>query len=259
MVEDVVSSFILFAAAVWFLIKIKRYPAGLTLLYALLSLFLFELLAIVVDGAFSLFGLPNILSANLGMVCGYLLGRKRRPRFWAVGISLLLLCACIGYVTIGFKYWTNYFFQDSFTGKVNLAMPHHNWFFYEKSSADTIRPEELEGRITVLDFWATSCSACRKEFPEFEQLYRRYKADTNLYFQVVNVPISRGSLERQDELIRETRTRYSFPMVTASDSTTAAFTISSYPVYLVLVQDTIRFRTIHLSLLEQYLSALRQD
>lgn len=33
----------------------------------------------------------------------------------------------------------------------------------------------LKGKVIILDFWATNCPPCRKEIPDFIQLYNKYK------------------------------------------------------------------------------------
>jgi len=50
----------------------------------------------------------------------------------------------------------------------------------------TVRLSDLRGRPVVINFWATWCPPCRKEMPDFQDVYDRYKAD-GLQFYAINV------------------------------------------------------------------------
>jgi peroxiredoxin len=40
----------------------------------------------------------------------------------------------------------------------------------------SIGPEQLAGRVVLVNFWATNCAVCVAEMPELEQLYVDYRA-----------------------------------------------------------------------------------
>ncbi|MFP4249253.1 MAG: TlpA family protein disulfide reductase [Armatimonadota bacterium] len=42
---------------------------------------------------------------------------------------------------------------------------------------DEVSLSDYEGKILVLDFWATWCTACVAEFPEYQELYERWDQD----------------------------------------------------------------------------------
>ena len=48
-------------------------------------------------------------------------------------------------------------------------------FTLKSNSGENIRLEELAGQVIFINFWASWCGPCRKELPELEGLYQKYK------------------------------------------------------------------------------------
>ena len=40
----------------------------------------------------------------------------------------------------------------------------------------TLRTEQLQGKVTLVNFWATSCTTCVAEMPEIVATYEKYKS-----------------------------------------------------------------------------------
>ena len=40
----------------------------------------------------------------------------------------------------------------------------------------TLRSEQLQGKVTLVNFWATSCTTCVAEMPEIVATYEKYKS-----------------------------------------------------------------------------------
>ena len=51
-----------------------------------------------------------------------------------------------------------------------------NWI-----SKDKLSPRDLEGRIYIIEFWATWCPHCVKEIPHLNELARKYRPDEVLF------------------------------------------------------------------------------
>ncbi len=49
-------------------------------------------------------------------------------------------------------------------------------------SGDTIRSEDLKGKIVVLKVWATWCGPCIIEIPSLNDLVDKYKGDSSIVF-----------------------------------------------------------------------------
>ena len=48
---------------------------------------------------------------------------------------------------------------------------------------------DFKGRVIILNFWATWCPPCRKEIPDFVELYEKYKEEGLL---IIGVSLDRG-------------------------------------------------------------------
>ena len=49
---------------------------------------------------------------------------------------------------------------------------------------------DFKGKVIILNFWATWCSPCRKEIPDFIELYENYKDEGLL---IIGVNLDRGN------------------------------------------------------------------
>jgi len=63
-----------------------------------------------------------------------------------------------------------------------------------------ITPVSEHGRVLVINFWATWCGPCRKEMPELDAFYRRYK-DRGVDVVAISVDES-GDLPQAREIMR---------------------------------------------------------
>jgi thiol-disulfide isomerase/thioredoxin len=66
-----------------------------------------------------------------------------------------------------------------------------------------IRPEDLRGKVTLINFWGPWCGPCLRELPELAALEQKYRGRTDVRVLLVAFPRSAG--EATDELREETR------------------------------------------------------
>lgn len=256
LIEDVTISFILFFGATFIFIKRKKitpFKAGLYFSVSLLSLIL---IAAIVDGQLPTIGLPNMISAFLGVICGSLFSSRVIDRKLSLSLTIAFFTTTIWYVVSGYKLWANYIFNGTFTGVLQQP-PKNNWYTYNETG-DTFRSHSFGSKFVVLDFWTTSCIVCRKQFPHFEKFFNAYKNNRAVVFQLVNVPLGTDTPGLAAKIIGYKES--GLPTAYADTGIVRAFEINSYPVYLLLKNDTILYKGMYIEKLEAYLSnALKKD
>jgi thiol-disulfide isomerase/thioredoxin len=88
----------------------------------------------------------------------------------------------------GNRCWDTPFFLPfaevwDFTQPKNQSVPP---FKLKTLDQEVVTSSELKGKVLVLDFWATWCAPCIKQFPEVERLQKKYQDNSNVYVAAVN-------------------------------------------------------------------------
>ena len=90
---------------------------------------------------------------------------------------------------------------------INLLSQSHKKF---------IGPQDYGGKIIALNFWATWCTPCHEEFPEFEKVYRANKKD--LVVLAMEAPSSVWNLKGRSKSYMDPRltfeTQLTYPILT---------------------------------------------
>ncbi|MBQ3100446.1 MAG: TlpA family protein disulfide reductase [Clostridia bacterium] len=92
----------------------------------------------------------------------------------------------------------------------------------------------MQGKPTVVNFWATWCGYCVIEMPDFEIAYNEYKDEVN--FMMVDLTNETETKEKASEFIKEKG--YTFPVYFDQElSAYKAYNLTSIPRTLIILAD----------------------
>lgn len=106
----------------------------------------------------------------------------------------------------------------------------------------TVRSSELQGRIVVLAFWASTCGECLRELPHVEAVYRRFRDDPRVAFYFIDTAFGGETPERGRQAL--TRMRLNLPVAFDAGAAARAMHVDGIPA-VVLIDDAGALRSIH--------------
>jgi len=129
-------------------------------------------------------------------------------------------------------------------------------FQLESLSAATQGPvslNQLNGKVILLDFWATWCEPCRDELPELDRLQKKYAREK---FVVLAV-----NVDNQAETARAFLEKYNIRLLALWDrhkTVVSAYDVQRMPsCYLIDANGKVRF--IHYGFAEDYIKAYENE
>ncbi|MBI3569694.1 MAG: TlpA family protein disulfide reductase [Gammaproteobacteria bacterium] len=100
---------------------------------------------------------------------------------------------------------------------------------------------DFEGKVVLLNFWATWCANCRKEMPAMERLYQSLRADG---FEIVAISVDQAPTEKVKAFAEELK--LTFPVLHDRDSIISRlYSNPGVPIsYLIDRQGRIVYRVL---------------
>jgi peroxiredoxin/YHS domain-containing protein len=97
-----------------------------------------------------------------------------------------------------------------------------------------ISNKSLEGRVVLLDFWATWCAPCRKSMPELQALHDKYSARG---FGVVGMSIDEGGPSKVKKFVQSKQIRYPIAMDSGKAPAWDAFKVKAVPAAFLIDRE----------------------
>lgn len=107
-------------------------------------------------------------------------------------------------------------------------------FSFTTVRGDTIDNAALEGKIILMDFWATWCGPCRESVPELKELIKRYGPDR---LRVISISAD-GKEDQWREFIAKKHMDWD-QYRDADESIRKAFSVHAFPTYIVLDREGV--------------------
>lgn len=115
------------------------------------------------------------------------------------------------------------------------------WFAAELADGGTFEMADLQGKVILINFWATWCGPCVGEMPAFESLYKDYADNPDVAIVAVDVEEKKKTVD----FFAETN-GYTFPIAYDEDGKIGMQYPTSGIPYTVIVGKDGYIRTIHL-------------
>lgn len=97
----------------------------------------------------------------------------------------------------------------------------------------TLKSDDMKGKVTVVDFWATWCEPCIMEIPNFNKLH---EAHDGKGVQMLGITVESGKLEDIKPKVKEFKMEY--PVVVGNDKVVEGFGgLIGFPTTFVLTKD----------------------
>jgi thiol-disulfide isomerase/thioredoxin len=217
------------------------------LIYSFIGYLLLFGIMVIVDGIPSIIFIPNYFAYGLSVLVAYIfsIAKTNKNKIGVVSIYLLTL---VLYSNFLYSYIENLQNAGTLTGIINKKT-NFNIIAIDENGKNF---EFNNSKIYVLDFWFAGCSACLKEFPNFNNLYLKNINNTKLEFASINIPLNNNKELLNSFLNEINEKQYKFPVYTNKNNIDNILNITNYPIIIICNKDSIFFKG-SLNLSKEYL------
>ena len=112
-------------------------------------------------------------------------------------------------------------------------------FTLRTTDGPNLRLQEQRGRVVMVNFWATWCGPCRKEMPQLNRLYEKYRSSG---FVLLGVNVDEDT---RNAVAVATKLGVKFPVLLDTDKKTSqAYDLNAMPSTVLIDRDG-RVRHVH--------------
>lgn len=119
-----------------------------------------------------------------------------------------------------------------------VGRPGPNFGLKEVHGGEVLKLSDYQGKVVLMDFWATWCPPCRKQMPALQQLAADPELAEHVHILSINTDDEDGMRE---ELVRTFLQRNALTMTTLLDdgSASSLYRVSRIPTLVVLRPDGV--------------------
>lgn len=174
--------------------------------------------------------------AMLSAICGV-----RARRLWSRSATEAALTLVVPLAVLGLVVVTSVpaFATRMATREMSAPAPA---FSIGRLDGTMMNSAEFRGRVVVLNYWASWCPACRREMPELEKLYRRYRSNPRVSFWAVDVQEAGETPEKARAFMQNGG--YTLPIAVGSEKSVEGLRLDGFPA-LMIMDAAGRVRLIH--------------
>lgn len=156
-------------------------------------------------------------------------------------VTWILVVAVLALIGINIAYVVS---RDGVGARVDEPAPNFTLSLFEPSEALGAEVElaSLQGKAVVLEFWSTTCGACRKGFPIVEGLHREGRDD--LVVLTVNTEAATPTQARKDVARFVEQFGYTVPILMDNGSVSRAYDVRAIP-HTVIIDREGRIASMH--------------
>ncbi|MFQ5411951.1 MAG: peroxiredoxin family protein, partial [Phycisphaerae bacterium] len=113
-----------------------------------------------------------------------------------------------------------------------IGNPAPEWSLKD-TNGKTVRLKDLQGKVVVLDFWASWCGPCRKAMPGLQKLHERFK-DQPVAIYGVNCREKKRDFDTAAFIKKQ---GFTYPQLTNGNGAANAYGVRGIPAFFIIGKD----------------------